>query len=170
MPQVTQVKPAQRRKWLKAGFAVVAVLVLAVIGYVVWYNFGGPRTAAVVKQAEQLDSVGKYSEALTQLQAAQKWQVRKTDKAAILAELAATSYDLQQFKTSLDYYKQLNTLQPHNMSTLVTLGDVALQVGDKQTAISAYSEVIPLMEKGPKGPTTQNNIDDLKQTVKELQQ
>lgn len=171
MPQVEKVKLVRNHRPARFAVSVViGVLILAglVAGYVAWSLI--PKASEVVTQADTLDGMGKYSDALTKLQMAQPWAWSKSDKALILSRLAATKYDMGKYQEALTYYKQLDNLQPNNAGTLESMGEVAVQAGDKATAISAYQQAIPIMQSGPQGPTTAANIQALKKQVAEMQQ
>lgn len=169
MPQVVQVKPNHRKRYaaVAGGMVAVVLVVVAVVGYSIWRTI--PSAQDVVNQVDTLNSEGKYQNAYDKLQQAYGWAFTNRDKAILTSRLASTKYDMGDYNAALKYYRQLDTLQPNNPSTLVSIGDLAVQIGNKDTAVKAYNEAIPLMQSGPKGPTTADNIQNLQQEVAELQ-
>lgn len=169
MPQVVQVKRNHRKRYaaIAGGMVAVLLIVVSVVGYSVWRSMSSAQD--IVSQADALNAQGKYQDAYDKLQQAYGWAFTNQDKVLLTSRLASTKYDMGDFKAALKYYQHLDTLQPHNAGTLVDIGDLAVQTGDKAAAVKAYSEAIPLMQAGPKGPTTAANIQNLQQEVAELQ-
>ena len=149
--------------------AAIVVVVAAVFALSFWGSIPSAKDTAA--QADALDAQAKYQDAYNKLQHAYSygWAFSTSDKALLLSRLAATKYDMGDYPQALKYYQQMDQLQPHNVATLVTMGDLAVQMGDKATAIKAYNEAIPLMQAGHAGPTTAANIARLKQQVAEMQ-
>lgn len=169
MPQVESVKPKRHHTRVIALVAVaVVVAVLGAAGFLAWRMV--PSAGDSVKKADALDDQGKYAEALDLLQTANGRALSKDDKALVVSRLAATYSDMGDNPNALKYYQQLDQLDPNNYATLMNIGELAQNMGNKPLAVSTYSKAIDLLKAGKPNIGTQAKIDTLTAAVAALKQ
>ncbi len=164
VPQVALARQGWKRPaWVAAGLVVA---VLAVAGYGWWRLV--PSAAAVVSRADELNLAGRYGEAQAALKPALGRAVTKGDKALVLSRLGGTTYSLGDKAGALKYYQDLDRLQPHSYATLTSIGDIAMELGQKGVAAEAYEQAVGILKAGQKHETTDSEIDRLDGLVTEL--
>jgi tetratricopeptide (TPR) repeat protein len=171
MPQVAPEWPVNRHKRLIVAGAVFILLTgtgIAVAAYYHWVSV--PTAAASAAKADNLNAQGNYTQALGLLQNANQRTMSNNHKALLLSRLAATSADLGSNQQALEYFQQLNQLQPNNYATLMNIGDLAVQLGEKQVALTSYQQALMVRKVQTPGIYYQDDIDQLTQTIAGLEQ
>jgi tetratricopeptide (TPR) repeat protein len=170
MPQVEQARPVVRHKRYKAAIVVVGVVVIMIVatGYYFYWRLV-PSASTTVAAADKLDAEGSYTQAFSELQSAYSRAIYKSDKILLLSRLAATSADMSNNQQALQYFQQLNQLQPNNYSTLMNVGNLAVQQGNKQAALAAYQQALTIRKSQKPGMYWQDDINQLDQTIAGLQ-
>lgn len=167
MPQVELVKPGQKRR-SKVLLGMLAVgLVLVAGAYLFWRLV--PSAANTAKQADALDANGQYQQSYAKLHNAYVRAIFNSDKVLILTRLAPVTENLGKHAEALTYYIELDKRQPHQAATLLDMGNVAMEQGNKAVALSAYRQVLALEKAAPDGPRKQNSIDGLNSLISQLE-
>jgi tetratricopeptide (TPR) repeat protein len=171
MPQVAPVRPVNRHRRLFVAGAVFVLLIAIGVGVAAYYHWNSvPSATTSAAKADNLNAQGNYTQALSLLQNANQRSMSNSDKELLLSRLAATSADMGSNHQALEYFQQLNQLQPNNYSTLMNIGNLAVQLGDKQDALTAYQQALVAQRAQKPGIYYQDDIDQLTQTIAELQQ
>jgi tetratricopeptide (TPR) repeat protein len=144
--------------------ALIGVMVIGTASaYLIWRLIPSAHTTHV--QAQVLAKSGKYDRALDLLRPAYKRALWTADKALMLSDLAANSQSQGDSKAALDYYQQLDRIEPNQYSTLVNIANAATREGNTVLASDAYRKALALLEKGTKGPLTDQNIAQIQEQV-----
>jgi tetratricopeptide (TPR) repeat protein len=147
---------------------LAALLILVTL--TIWYIFFGPYIARTAGQADALDLAGKYGAAESKLDSVMSLAVRRSDKELILSRLAGTNDDMGNKTLALQYYLELNQLEPNNLSTVTSIAEDADQLGDNATAVAAYHQAISLLSKDKSAMGGADEIAQMTQRISELQQ
>jgi tetratricopeptide (TPR) repeat protein len=165
MPQVEPARSSRHRLVLWGVLA--GVLVLAAAGYLLWRLF--PTAADTVKQADALNAKRQYLQADALLTSAYGRALTDSDRALIRSRQAATATNRGDAATALGYYQDQNRLQPGQVLTLINIAEAAERLNRKTVAADAYRQAADLLKKGPKGVTTDAQIEQYEARVKSLE-
>ena len=172
MPQIQPVESRhnQKRLSVKLVAGLVGVGIISGLIYGGWYYLGPPSATTTANLVDQLDAAGNYSLAEAKLEEALPRAWKGSDKAIIVSRLAATNVDMGKDPTALTYFQQLNTLEPHQYATLISLGQIADTLGNKPVAIDAYTQALAIRKTQLSHIYAQSEVDQLTSRLEELKQ
>ncbi len=156
-----------KRLWLIGAGLIIIILVVAGILYR-QYIYKSKTTTPTTKQS-QISSLLHTQQALKSAQTELKNAHTPSDKATAYNNLGLAYLSNEQGTEAItDFQNAITTDSSDQLSSLIGLGYAYHEIGQNQKAISAFQEVVNLLQQST-NPVEQSKILEFQNIVKQLQ-